>query len=60
MTRISKQAQRRHVSPRRCRRTPPVKTGPKKDALSLGYRSWENALPVESIQNRFFPKRAAS
>lgn len=56
MTRISKQAQRRSVSPRRCRRIPPLKTGPKKDALDLGYRTWENAIPSESAQTRFFPK----
>ena len=42
MTRVSKQAERRAMSPRRPRKGS-VKTGPRKDALPLGYKPQENA-----------------
>ena len=43
MTRISKKAQRRNISPRK-HRAPSPKTGPKKDALPEGYKPHVNAL----------------
>lgn len=55
MTRISKQNQRRAVSPRR----PSVastKTGPKKDNLPKGYREHENTFKCEGRTNIFIPK----
>lgn len=55
MTRISKQAQRRAVSPRK-RRTPGVKTGPKKDNLPEGFKVHENAFASESTVTTFIPK----
>ncbi len=52
MVRISKQEERRSVSRRRP--APPAKkTGPKKDALSLGFKLHPNAL--EGV-NAFIPK----
>jgi len=42
MTRISKQEERRHKSPRRPR-FPAAKTGPLKDNLKDGYKPHENA-----------------
>jgi hypothetical protein len=54
MTRISKQAERRALSPRKPR-LPLAKTGPKKDNLKFGYRLHQNALPQEIAQQRFIP-----
>lgn len=48
MTRMSKQSQRRAVSPRRPSK-PAKKTGPKKDNLPLGYKAHENALAGSSV-----------
>lgn len=42
MTRMSKQSQRRAVSPRKNKK-PTLKTGAKKDNLDLGYKPHENA-----------------
>jgi hypothetical protein len=55
MTRMSKQGKKRHVSPRRPR-APTLKTGPKKDNLSEGFRMHENAAPADLISTRFIPK----
>lgn len=56
MTRVSKQGKDRSVSPRRPR-PPSKKTGPKRDALELGYKPHENALQGSaSPLNRFIPK----
>jgi hypothetical protein len=43
MTRMSKQAKKRAVSPRKHKK-PSIKTGPKKDHLPFGYRIHANAL----------------
>ncbi len=48
MTRLSKQARRRKVSPRRPS-LPGQKTGPKKDLLEKGYREHKNALNSSEI-----------
>lgn len=42
MTRLSKQARRRMVSPKRPK-TPGPATGPKKDNLAKGFKEHENA-----------------
>lgn len=55
MVRISKQAQKRHRSPRRCK-APSVKTGPKKDNLPLGYKEHVNALEGDHASKFFIPK----
>ncbi|MEM1283128.1 MAG: hypothetical protein AAGG81_06195 [Chlamydiota bacterium] len=55
MTRISKKAQRRAVSPRK-RRSPSLKTGPKKDNLPSGFKVHENAFAEESTETTFIPK----
>ncbi len=55
MTRISKKAQRRAVSPRK-HRNPAVKTGPKKDQLPLGYKEHGNALEGDVAGQAFIPK----
>jgi hypothetical protein len=55
MTRISKQAQRRAVSPRR-RRVPGVKTGPKTDNLTSGFKVHENAIDGDRAVTTFIPK----
>lgn len=55
MTRISKKAQRRAVSPRK-RRQPGQTTGPKKDNLAEGYKVHENAFSGESTVPTFIPK----
>ncbi len=52
MTRISKQEERRSVSPRK-RRYPKKKTGPLKDALPQGYKEHVNAA---SMNTMFVPK----
>ncbi len=55
MTRISKQNTKRAVSPKRPA-LPGKKTGPKKDALSAGYKLHESALPEELASQFFIPK----
>ena len=55
MSRVSKQAQRRAVSPRRPR-PPAKKTGPKEDKLPKGFREHENALDGELAAKAFIPK----
>lgn len=55
MTRMSKQGKKRAVSPRRPR-APSLKTGPKKDNLTDGFRVHENAAPTELAATRFIPK----
>ena len=55
MTRMSKQGERRAVSPRRPR-PPSPKTGPRKDNLPSGYKAHENALSEAPIKGRFVPK----
>jgi len=54
MTRMSKQGERRAISPRRPR-PPSKKTGPKRDTLQFGYKPHENAMNGE-IASRYFPK----
>lgn len=51
MTRISKQGERRHVSPKRCK-APSPKTGAKKD---IGFKEHKNALE-DSKEYAFIPK----
>lgn len=53
MTRMSKQSQRRALSPRKHKK-PTVKTGSKKDNLSQGYKPHENAFQGEA--QVFIPK----
>lgn len=55
MTRISKKAKRRMLSPRK-HRSPTAKTGPKKDQLKKGYREHQNALDGELATKVFIPK----
>ncbi|MBS0621820.1 MAG: hypothetical protein JSR80_02535 [Verrucomicrobia bacterium] len=55
MTRVSKQQERRHQSPRRPK-APQVKTGPKKDHLEKGYRQHQNALTGETASAKFIGK----
>jgi hypothetical protein len=55
MVRISKQAERRHRSPRRCR-APSPKTGPKKDNLPEGHKLHVNALQGDLAKENFIPK----
>ncbi len=55
MTRISKQAQKRHVS-RRSTRKPSPKTGALKDKLPLGYKAHTNAVEGEVAEKVFIPK----
>lgn len=55
MTRLSKQARRRNVSPKRPS-TPGPKTGPKKDNLDLGYKEKVNGLAGELGSQIFISK----
>lgn len=55
MTRMSKQGERRALSPHRPR-PPSKKTGPKKDNLQLGFKLHENAVNEGSSARRFVPK----
>lgn len=55
MTRSSKQSRRRAVSFRRPKPTG-IKSGPKRDQLTYGYRIHENAVPEAAASSRFFPK----
>ncbi len=53
MVRISKQQERRSVSPRRPTLSK-AKTGPLKDKLSLGYKDHKNAVDTQA--QVFIPK----
>jgi len=53
MTRISKQAERRAICPKKRRPSFAKKTGPKKDNFVKGYKEHEN---VAQNQNVFIPK----
>ncbi|MBS0629028.1 MAG: hypothetical protein JSS30_02245 [Verrucomicrobia bacterium] len=55
MTRLSKQTERRMVSPRRTK-APQPKTGPKKDNLPGGYKKHANAIEGEMAKAVFIPK----
>lgn len=55
MTRLSKQARRRNVSPRRPS-IPGPKTGPKKDNLKLGFKERVNGLDGELSSQVFISK----
>lgn len=55
MVRISKQNQRRNVSPRRPTVAGP-KTGPKKDNLAKGFKEHGNALQGEQAKRVFIGK----
>ncbi|MBJ7449791.1 MAG: hypothetical protein JHC93_05480 [Parachlamydiales bacterium] len=55
MVRISKQQERRSVSPRRPRANFP-KTGSRKDNLPSGFKEHQNALEGELAQSAFIPK----
>lgn len=55
MVRISKQAERRSVSYRKTQK-PAKKTGPKKDALSQGFKPHANAVEGALAQTSFIPK----
>jgi len=50
MTRMSKKARRRHISPKR-RRLPGIKTGPKKDAIP--FRAHPNAAAGDLASKMF-------
>lgn len=55
MVRISKQSERRAV--RRKRPSPPApKTGPKKDALTQGFKAHANAVAGTLAMTSFIPK----
>lgn len=55
MTRKSKQSERRHVSPRRCK-APQPKTGPKEENLPGGFKPHENAIEGKFSKTAFIPK----
>ncbi len=55
MVRISKQQERRNISPRRPR-PPAVKTGPKQDNLKEGFKDHPNALEGDLAKTLFIPK----
>lgn len=55
MVRMSKQSERRAVSPRRPR-SPSKKTGSQKMNLPLGFKEHQNALEGENAQIGFIPK----
>ncbi len=55
MVRISKQSEKRSVSPKRCR-FPSPKTGSLKDQLPLGYKPHENCLKDSANTTVFIPK----
>ena len=56
MTRIAKQAERRAKCPHK-RRYASLKTGTKKDNLSVGFKEHANVAP-QSAKNVFIPKIA--
>lgn len=55
MVRISKQAERRNISPRRPK-APSVKTGARKDKLTQGFKEHSNALEGDIAGLAFIPK----
>ncbi|MGM0439604.1 MAG: hypothetical protein ACQEP8_00635 [Chlamydiota bacterium] len=55
MTRVGKQEERRHRSPRK-RKAPSMKTGPKKDNLPKGFKERENSLEGDIAKNIFISK----
>lgn len=55
MVRISKQNERRQVSPRRPS-APRPKTGPLRDKLPLGYKEHVNAIEGQLAAKMFIPK----
>ncbi len=55
MVRISKQEERRQVSPRK-RKKPSKKTGALKDNLPLGFKAHANAVEGVLTQQMFIPK----
>jgi hypothetical protein len=48
MTRMSKKGKRRAVSPRK-HKIPSIKSGPKRDQLSFGYKPLENAVEDKGL-----------
>ncbi len=55
MTRVSKKAERRGISPRK-HKAPQPKTGPKEDNLPLGFKEHTNAIDGEFAKMAFVPK----
>jgi len=55
MTRVSKKAERRGRSPRRCK-APQPKTGPLKDNLPKGFKEHSNAVDKELAASVYIPK----
>lgn len=55
MTRMSKQGERRAKSHRK-HRPPAMKTGPKKDKLTNGFKEHSNALEGDLAATVFIPK----
>lgn len=55
MVRISKQAERRHCSPRKNKK-PSEKTGPRAENLPLGYKEHANAIEGDMAGLAFIPK----
>lgn len=54
MTRMSKQQERRSVSPRKHKKISSIKTGPLKDNLQEGYKVHVNAIEEESLKSKIF------
>lgn len=55
MVRISKQRERRQVSPKKHKK-PAEKTGPLKDNLSEGYKPHVNAIEGDFAKSAFIPR----
>ncbi|MDP1836671.1 MAG: hypothetical protein Q8K75_12190 [Chlamydiales bacterium] len=57
MTRMSKQGERRHTSPRKHKRVAPAaKTGARQDKLEKGFKEHENAVAEKQAPTMFVPK----
>jgi len=56
MVRIYKQQERRNQSPRKHRKDIFAKTGPKKDALTAGFKEHGNAVEGNYASKAFIPK----
>jgi len=56
MTRISKQARKRAVSPRKRQANLAQKTGSRKDNLPEGFKNHSNAIDGELAGSMFIPK----
>jgi hypothetical protein len=56
MVRISKQNERRGMSPRKRQASLPKKSGPKADNLPKGYKEHSNALGGDLAASAFIPK----